>query len=123
MPFKYPSMAERLIANSVVSQRFFCDGEPCWEWVGACCVNRSGQHYGKMATRFKSGPRKGQLRTELAHRVSIKTFTNRVLTQRMVGMHKCNVSWCVNPAHLAGGTQKRNVRDCVAQGRHRNGKQ
>src|SRR5260221_13333244 len=121
MPFKYASMEDRLIANSVISESHFWNGTACWEWIGAYKKNRSGMSYGKINVRFKSGKRKGQLHTEQAHRVALRVFKGRYLGKRYVGGHACNVSWCINPAHLTGGTQRTNVRKCVSDGRHRNG--
>jgi hypothetical protein len=118
MPFKYDSLAERLIANSVISQDSFYDGEACWIWVGAVTVNRNGQSYGKLDVRIKRGPRKGQRKTWLAHRLALVVFKHRVMTRRMVGKHLCNNTLCINPAHLVGGTQRSNVRQCVREGRH-----
>lgn len=120
MPHKYPSMGERLIANSILSAESFYGGTPCWEWVGAVTVNRSGMRYGKLATRFKRGPRKGQQRTQLAHRVAIVELKNRRLSTKSVVRHLCNNTLCINPEHLVGGTARSNNRQTVRDGRHKN---
>ncbi len=36
-------------------------------------------------------------------------------------LHSCDTPACVNPEHLEDGDQRKNVRDCVARGRHRSG--
>ena len=118
---KYESMQERLIANSVVSERFFWNGSPCWEWIGKYVRSNRGLAYGVLNVRFKSGPRKGKVRTVRAHRVALQVFKGRYLGKRYVGGHACNISWCINPEHLVGGTQQANVRKTVREGRHRNG--
>lgn len=120
MPFKYPSMAERLIANSIVDESRAWGGTFCWAWIGSTTTNRSGMKYGKLDRRISKGPRKGQKKTEKAHRVAIRALKNKRLSQRQVVMHLCNWSLCINPEHLLGGTQKRNVRQTVKDGRHRN---
>lgn len=121
MPFKYPSMAERLIANSIVDEERAYNGTFCWTWIGRVTTNRSEMRYGTLTIRAKRGPRKGKPITHFAHRVSIRTFKGRYLSPRMVGAHLCNWSLCINPEHLVGGTQRKNVRQCVQDGRHRNG--
>lgn len=97
MPFAYPSLAERLIANSI------------------------SMLYGKFMTRFTRGKNKGKVRTMLAHRVAVRELKGRYVSPRQVVMHLCNWSLCINPAHLVGGTQRKNVRQAVREGRHRNG--
>lgn len=109
-------MADRLIANSIMSEELFFNDTPCWIWIGACC---SGG-YPKMALRWKSGPRKGKLRTIGAHRMSLMTFKGRRLTAKSRALHLCNVKRCINPEHLIGGSQLKNIRQCVDQGRHGN---
>lgn len=121
MPRKYADMAERLLANCVVSETSAYGGSRCWDWIGATTTNRGGLRYGKLSVRIKRGPRKGQLRTLKAHRAAIEAFTGRRMTRRHVGKHLCNNTLCINPAHLQGGTQRSNVRQCVKDGRHRNG--
>ena len=120
MPFKYPSLAERLIANSIIDESRVWDGSFCWTWIGARTTNRNGMFYGKLITRFKRGKNKGKARTEYAHRVAVRELKGRYISPRQVVMHLCNWSLCINPAHLLGGTQKRNVRQTVKDGRHRN---
>lgn len=114
MTRRYESMQERIIANSVVSLTSFYEGTPCWIWTGA--YGSGG--YGTLNVRLKSGKRKGQVVHRGAHRESLKAFTGRRLTTRMVCQHLCNNPPCVNWQHLAGGTQKKNVQQCVADGRH-----
>jgi len=112
---RYASMADRLIANSVLSPDHAYDGTPCWEWMRR--LNNQG--YPTLTRRLKRGPRKGQVVTVFAHRESIVVFTGRRMTPRMVALHLCNNRRCINPEHLKGGTQKQNVRQCVREGRHR----
>ena len=118
MPFKYPSMAERLIANTHVSDESFYNGEACWEWIGAVVVNAGGRKYGKLSVRIKRGPNKGKLRTMYAHRLALVELGGKVLRSRKKALHLCNNTLCCNPSHLMGGTQRQNVRQCVKEGRH-----
>jgi hypothetical protein len=118
--FKYANLGERIIANSVMSQTQFYKDTPCWNWLGKTKRNRTGMLYGHMTFRYKSGPRKGKVYSMPAHRASVKAFVpGKRITPKIVVMHLCNNSLCVNPAHLLGGTQSKNVRQCVADGRHK----
>lgn len=114
MPFKYPDLAHRIVANTVMAIDSFYDGTPCWLWMG----KRNASGYPVISLRWQRGPRKGQVRSALAHRISLVTFKRRRLTARSVAKHLCNNPVCVNPDHLAGGSQRSNVRQCVAEGRH-----
>lgn len=126
MPYKYASMEDRILANTVVDITLgmrMSTGEwsPCWIWIGSKTINRSGMPYGKIMSRFAKGPRKGQVRTELVHRVVLRVFRGFKMRQRAVGMHLCHTTTlCCHPDHLHSGSQKANVRQCVAEGRHRN---
>ena len=122
MPFKYPSMQARIIANTVLSTERFYNGSPCWEWIGKVKINRNGAKYGVLSQRFKRGPRKGQVNSVLVHRLVLQVFKGRRMSRRNVGRHLCNYTLCANPEHLVGGTQQSNVRQCVREGRHRNGR-
>lgn len=119
MPFKYPTPLHRILANSVVSKHLFFEGTPCLIWTGSTLVNRNGMRYGKMSVRWRSGPRKGKLRTIGAHRFVVLYVKRLILTTRMPARHLCNNTLCVNPYHIRGGTQSQNVRQCVREGRHK----
>lgn len=114
VPAPYASLEERIIANTVISEDSYYDGTPCWLWTGA----RNSSGYGKLNLRWQRGPRKGKVRSALAHRIALIVFTGRRLTTKSVVLHLCNNRLCCNPAHLQGGTQKKNVQQCVAEGRH-----
>jgi hypothetical protein len=120
MPFKYKSLIDRIIANTVLSEDSFYNGTPCWEWIGRATTNENGYKYGRITRRLKRGPRKGKVTVEFAHRVVLKGIKGRKLTTKSVCRHLCNNTICVNPDHLAGGTQASNVRQCVREGRHGN---
>lgn len=79
----------------------------CWLWTGA--VKDSG--YGVFwleGNRFAP-----------AHRLSLELCLGRPLTADEVARHDCDTPLCVNPGHLVPGTQKQNVDDMIARGRHR----
>jgi len=120
MPFKYATLIDRVIANTVLSKESFYNGTPCWEWTGNTTTNEKGYKYGRITRRLTRGPRKGQVSKEFAHRVVLKGIKGRKLTTKSVCRHLCNNTLCVNPDHLAGGTQATNMRQCVREGRHGN---
>ena len=118
---KYANLCERIIANSVIAapgEGNVCRGSLCWNWTGAQRINRRGEAYPSITIRMKRGPRKGQPVPRLAHRVSLAEFTGKSIKARAVCKHLCNNSLCVNPEHLAAGTQSSNMRQCVREGRH-----
>lgn len=85
----------------------------CWEWTAAKYRNGYGRlRVGSLAN--------GTRRMALAHRVSFEMFNGPIPGEAVV-MHVCDNPGCVNPGHLRAGTQKDNIRDCVAKGRHRPG--
>ena len=77
----------------------------CWIWVGALKDNRYGSfHLAGKCVR--------------AHRVSLELYNGVKLRPGQVAIHLCDVTLCVNPAHLRAGSQAENMRDCLAKGRH-----
>lgn len=119
MPRKYPSLADRLLANSRISDECSYAGTRCWEWTGKLQRNRNGTGYPVLTLRYKSGPRKGKVYNMRAHRLAIIVFKHKRMTPKMVARHLCNNPLCINPEHLVGGSQRTNVRQCVTDGRHK----
>lgn len=76
----------------------------CWEWQGA--VTREG--YGRLKVNNVAW---------MAHRYSLMLHLGRPLVDGCVVMHSCDNPSCINPEHLAEGTQKDNMEDCRAKGR------
>lgn len=109
---KYADMRERILAGSVAADTFYA-GEPCWLWVRKRRVNRAAQWYGALTVRVR-----GKIKNVQAHRASIAAFTGRSVPGSRVVKHLCNNTLCVNPAHLSGGTQSSNMKQCVREGRH-----
>lgn len=109
MPRKYPSLADRLIANSYLSDECHYDGTPCWIWMG----KRNASGYPQINLRED-----GAVRTYLAHRLALTVFRGRRWRRGQVAKHLCNNPLCINPMHLDGGSQSSNMRQCVREGRH-----
>ena len=80
-------------------------GTACWVWTGYL----SDKGYGRYGARY-------------AHRIMWEMFRGPLPTEgRMydsVVMHLCDNTRCVNPDHLALGTQQQNMADSAAKGRH-----
>ncbi len=89
---------EQLLARRII------DARGCWLWQGATSDNG----YGTIIKDRKY---------ERAHRLSYEIFVGPVPAGQVV-RHKCDVTNCINPAHLAVGTQADNIRDAVSRGRH-----
>jgi hypothetical protein len=79
----------------------------CWLWTGAVNVSGYGLFYiGWDVLR--------------AHRYSYER-ANGKLKDGQVVMHKCDNPICVNPSHLAAGSQLENIADMIAKKRARRG--
>lgn len=69
----------------------------CWIWMGAC----SGRGYGSI--------RIGQ-KTERAHRLAWELFKGPIEDGLHV-LHRCDITYCVNPDHLFLGSHQDNMID------------
>lgn len=75
----------------------------CWIWTGNFNV------YGYGRTHYKR-------RAYLAHRLSYE-LANGPIPEGLGVCHKCDVTACVNPAHLFLGDQKVNMQDAKSKDR------
>lgn len=80
----------------------------CWLWTAT-----KSRGYGYIS----EGGRKAQ-KFRRAHRVSWELAYGPIPAGLYV-LHRCDDPSCVNPRHLFLGTQKDNIRDAVAKGRHK----
>lgn len=83
----------------------------CWLWTGT--KNNCG--YGTIG-RGGVTP-SGSPRMTTAHRVAWELYRGPI-PGGMVICHRCDRPACVNPDHLFVGSQRDNVRDAIAKGRH-----
>lgn len=79
----------------------------CWLWTGGTEFNSSGIPYGYFFLDAKKKRR--------AHRASWIIYRGEI-EKSLVIRHLCNNSLCVNPDHLAKGTQKENIVDKYIHG-------
>lgn len=130
MPFKYPDLRARLDAMSKPMRLHDYDPEqpwtrkPCRIWQGRVGGSRG---YGRMTVRsryrYTSGKFKGQrkLKTYAPHRMSLALHLGVPIWQLNHACHYCDNPPCIEETHLRSSTQRSNVREAVAKGRHRNG--
>lgn len=78
--------------------------DECWKWNGATVTQ------GRGVFRWNG-------RVILATRI-VWEITNRPVPEGQCVLHRCDVPWCCNPAHLFIGTHTDNMRDMISK--HRN---
>ena len=80
----------------------------CWIWIADCSDSTLQRHaYGRLACKS---------RRIYAHRFSYELYRGKIPDGLHV-LHQCDVSLCVNPAHLELGTHQRNMREAAERGR------
>jgi hypothetical protein len=84
--------------------------DTCWLWTAQ--LNNKG--YGRFFYYPKT-TRRGSYGL-YAHRVSWN-LAHGDIPAKMRVLHKCDTPACVRPDHLFIGTQRDNIRDCIAKGR------
>lgn len=109
-PRQYADPIERLVQNSVQLDN------GCWHWMGS--YNNVGRP--RIAVRIKGKSKWVTVARYIVQFVHGKPW-GRNQARRKVGAHTCDNPSCVNPEHVEGTTQKQNVRQCVARGRHVSG--
>lgn len=82
--------------------------DECWPWK----AQRMRDGHGVISAPGDAG------RPLLAHRVAYELAGHQI-PAGLVVMHRCDVPYCVNPDHLAVGTQAENIADMFAKGRNR----
>jgi hypothetical protein len=85
--------------------------EDCWLWEGALCSK------GKSDTGYGTFSIDADGTMQMTHRFSWELH-NGPIPEGLRVLHTCDVKRCVRPDHLFLGTQKQNMEDKVAKGRH-----
>lgn len=123
MPKRYPSLRERLDANSKPMWLVPGFSKPCRIWNGE--LNSGG--YGRLSVRGRYYTRysvKGKkvkarkVKKIAAHRLSLAEALGVPVWRLNNVCHECDVKPCIEPSHLRSKTQRLNMLDCVARGRH-----
>lgn len=82
-----------------------CTVNNCWLWNG----HKNELGYGRLFRKEL-----GVKRSAYVHRISFARANGYTcITPGIVIRHLCHTPSCVNPAHLAAGTQQDNMRDAV----------
>ncbi|MCH7510215.1 MAG: HNH endonuclease [Proteobacteria bacterium] len=90
----------------------------CWLWQGTLASpNDCGQRYGTF--EFSESGKRVYFR---AHRFAWMVCNGRIPDGKVI-MHICDVSLCVNPAHLRAATHAENIADRDMKGRTARGEQ
>ncbi len=102
------TMSDGSTVNMAALWEKVAKGPRCWEWQGATV--RFG--HGKILST-----RDGRHLTAYVHR-AVWEATRGPIPAGLLVTHECDNPRCVNPDHLATGTQLDNIRGGIARGRH-----
>lgn len=111
-----------LSADKTIARRFWryvsnATPSECWEWTGTRSTTRKAKTgYGCIGVREPGV--NGTMQHRGAHRVSWVLHYGEI-PEGLCVLHRCDNPGCVNPEHLYLGTQRDNMADKVAKGRHR----
>jgi hypothetical protein len=104
---KYPTLFDRLMANTVILP--WCG---CYIWMGSC--NKDG--YGEITIRVDGKPKKFYV-----HRVAKIGIQKLRPGKAYPFRHLCHLPPCWRPDHLVPGTDKQNTQDQIKRGTQTNG--
>lgn len=85
-----------------------CPKTGCWNWVKSMYAHGYGRIPIKIDGAWKHRP---------AHRIGYQLLVGKI-PKGLQANHKCDNRKCVNPDHIFIGTQKENMDDMKAKGRH-----
>jgi hypothetical protein len=92
----------------------------CWVWIGRRIPRDTGKEYGVFEYRDH-----GRKVAAQAHRYSYELHNGKILghvpgdaEKEICVLHRCDNPPCVNPDHLWLGSDKDNIHDMIAKGRH-----
>jgi hypothetical protein len=119
VPRKYASMRERLDANALETEPCAGFELPCRLWTGG--VDSGGRPKMTVRSRYRDATT-GHRKTKMvsAVRMSLAEHLGLKIWQLNFVLHRCDRKRCIEPTHLYSSTQKRNVKDCIERGRHKN---
>ena len=112
-PRPYASLLDRVLAH--VEPIPACG---CWIWTGAALMNNRGMPRAVMTVRRRRrGSPVKKVSRVYVHRAVLADKLGVPLYRLNIVRHTCDVSLCVNPAHLVGGTRSQNNYDAYRRGR------
>jgi hypothetical protein len=83
---------------------------PRLEWQGDCLIWTGpvqNKGYGYISRRERG--------TRLVHRIVAEQ--HGLVDDNTITLHSCDTPMCCNPEHLSGGTQAKNIAECIERGR------
>lgn len=90
----------KLSVTSLFFEKICWGMSDCWYWYGA----RNWAGYGIFGNKK-------------AHRVSWELFFGKI-PEKLLVLHRCDLTCCVNPEHLFLGDHRTNAMDCISKGRN-----
>lgn len=111
-------MTRKTLTRAEKLQRFAVDElTGCHNWTGS----KGNKGYGQFKERLFPGSGGTKLKHVKAYRASYELHRGPI-PEGMLIRHLCNNPACINPEHLALGTNQDNVNDKMKAGRHWSGR-